>query len=294
MLRLGVITDEIDASLERALEVAQELGIREVELNNLWGRSIVELSDEEIDRAESLIRAGGFRVPVVAPPALKAILLDDVASPADAPEMSKHLEWIRRSCVLAQRFGAPYVRIFSFRKSGMQGLGNPSPRLPRGGPIPDAMLEKIVVGLHLAAERAEQAGVTLLLENVRSCWGNSCWNVARILEAANHPALKAIWDPGNDYVSGGDPYPEGYEAVRPWMAHVHLKNAAVVEPETGLTRWERIGGGDLDFVPMLRRLKEDAFDGVVVLETHWRGEGLTAEESTRRSFADLLHALQQG
>lgn len=44
---------------------------------------------------------------------------------------------------------------------------------------------------------------------------------------------------------------------------------------------------------MLRRLLADAYGGTVVLETHWRGEGLTAEESTRRSFADLRAALAE-
>lgn len=287
MFRLGVITDEIDNDLERVLTVARELGLEEVELNSLWGRSVVQLSDEEIARAERFVRDGGFRVPVLSTPAFKAVLLEDAASPEESVEFQAHLEWVRRGCMLAKRFGAPYVRIFSFRKSGMVALGNPSPRLPRGGPIPDAMMAKIVTGLRIAADIAQAEGITLLIENVRSCWGNTCWNVARILEAADHSALKAIWDPGNDYVSGGDPFPEGYEAVRPWMAHVHLKNAVVEEADTGLTRWERIGGGDLDFAPMLRRLQADGYEGVAVLETHWRGEGLTAEESTRRSLADL-------
>ena len=291
MFRLGVITDEIDADPARALAVASELGIREVELNTAWGESIVELSGERLETLEQLVRAGGFRVCAVSTPALKSVLLNDVTgSFTDDPEVRRHLEWIARGCEIARRFGAPYVRIFSFRKSGMVGLGNPTPRLPRGGPIPAEMLSIIAAGLRSAAEIAEAADVTLVVENVRSCWGNSCWNTAAILRAADHPRLRAVWDPGNDYVSGGDPFPEGYAALRPWMVHVHVKNAVVEEPETGLTRWEQIGGGELDYGPMLRRLREDGYEGVVALETHWRGAG-TAEESTRRSFADLLECL---
>lgn len=291
--RLGVITDEIDADLERALTVACELGLREVEINNLWDRNVSDLSEEGLERAERLLRAGGFSVCAVGTPAFKAILLEDVSSPEESAEFQEHLLAVQRACDLAKRWDSPFVRIFSFRKTGMVALGNPSPRLPRGGPIPDEMLDKIAVGLRIAAEVAERAGVTLVVENVRSCWGNSCWNTARILEAANHPRLKMVWDPGNDYVSGGDPFPEGYEAAKPWMAHIHLKNAALVDAETGRTRWERIGGGDLDYGPMLSRLAADGFDGVVTLETHWRGEGLSAEESSRQSFADLVAILRQ-
>ena len=59
------------------------------------------------------------------------------------------------------------------------------------------------------------------------------------------------------------------------------------------THWERVGGGDLDFQPMLARLLVDDYPGVVVLETHWRGDGMSAEESTRASFADLRRLLPQ-
>jgi sugar phosphate isomerase/epimerase len=292
MFRLGVITDEIDSNLQHALEVAQEWGIRDVELNGLWGRNITELSEREILHAEQMIREGDFHVCVIGTPAFKAVLLDDVDSVLESKEVASHLECIQRGCELAQRFEAPYVRIFSFRKSGMQGLGNPSPRLPRGGPIPEKILEKIATGLRLAAEIAERANVTLLVENVRSCWGNTCWNTAQILGAVNHPRLMMVWDPGNDYVSGGEPYPEGYEAACPWMAHVHLKNAVLIDPNNGLTRWERISSGDLDYRPMLARLARDSYDGVVSLETHWRGEGMTPEESSRASFADLQQLLR--
>jgi len=292
MFRPGVITDEIDNALERALAVARELGLQDIELNCLWGQNILELSEKDLDRAERLIEDSGLSVRVIGTPAYKAVLLEGDVSPTESPEARQHLEWIKRGCALARRLGAPCVRIFSFRKSGMQGLGNPSPRYPRGGDIPDAVLEKIAAGLRRAADVAQTSGVILAVENVRSCWGNSCHNTARILTAADHPALRMVWDPGNDYVSGGDPFPEGYEAARPWMVHVHLKNAALVDPATGLTRWERIGGGDLDYGPMLRRLHDDGYSGTVSLETHWRGEGLTPEESTRQSFADLLALLK--
>lgn len=287
MFRLGVITDEIDADLERALAVARELGLREVELNGVWGSNIVQLSPGELDRVEALLQGAGVRVCALGTPAFKAVEVDLALQPEGHPGFVEHLAMVERGCDLARRFGAPYVRIFSLRKCGMQGLGNPSPRLSRGGPVPGETLAWIAGALRRAAEVAERAGVTLVVENVRSCWGNTCWNTARILEAAAHPRLKTVWDPGNDHVSGGDPFPEGYEAARPWIAHVHVKNAAVVDASTGLTRWERIGGGDLDYAPMLARLATDGYDGVVTLETHWRGENMSAEESTRASFADL-------
>jgi sugar phosphate isomerase/epimerase len=178
--------------------------------------------------------------------------------------------------------------VFAFRRSDMVGLGNPSPRLPDGGPIPEEILDRIAEALREAARRAETAGVTLVLENVRSCWANTGVNTACVLEAVDSPALRALWDPGNDYVSGGTPYPGGYEAVRPHMLHVHVKDARVADPASGRTSWEPIGEGEVDYLGQLRALLEDGYSGVISLETHWRPPSGSAESASRHSFAGLL------
>jgi sugar phosphate isomerase/epimerase len=291
--QLAVITDEIAADLETALPVAQELGLSLVELNNVGQKNVADLSPAERERAREQIEAAGMRVVAVGPPCFKACVLDGVpvAQVGENPVFREHMATLERAALAAQAFGAGLVRVFSFRRSGIAGLGNPSPRLPEGGALPEPILERIVEGLRIACGVAAAAGVTLALENVRSCWGNTGVNSRRILDAVGSPYLKAIWDPGNDYVSGGVPYPEGYEAVKPYVAHVHLKDAKVVDPGTGLTAWECVGEGEVNLPEQMAALARDGYDGVVSLETHWRGENVSAAESTRRSFAGLCRIL---
>ncbi|MCW8132379.1 MAG: sugar phosphate isomerase/epimerase [Planctomycetota bacterium] len=291
-MQLAVVTNEIAQDLARALAVARDLGLGAVEVGSIWNRELAELDSGELARAEALLNEAGLPVVSVDTHAFKNLPLDGLAHPREHADWARDLEHVRRACELARRWNAPAVRVFSFYKTGMVKYGNPSPRLPEGGPIPAAVLDLVVAGLREAAGIAAQAGVTLLVENVRSNWGNSCANLAKILAAANHPALKAIWDPANDFVSGGTVYPEGYEAQKPWMAHVHLKNAELLDPATGLTRWQRIGAGALDYRVLLSRLRDDGYAGPLVLETHWRGEGLDSEESSRQSFADLARILR--
>lgn len=288
--RFGAVTDELDDDLERALAIGRDLGITEVELNNLWGRNVVELAEEELARAERALGAAGAPVAAIDPPCFKPCVLDHlpVGRVAEDPEVARHLELLDRALALARRFDAPFVRVFSFRRSGIVGLGNPSPRLPEGGPIPEEMLDRIAEGLREAARRAEEAGVTLLLENVRSCWANTGVNTAAVLEAVDSPALRALWDPANDYVSGGVPYPYGYQAVRPHMLHVHVKDARVVDRAIGLTAWAPIGEGEVDYRGQVRALLEDGYQGVLALETHWRAAAGSAESASRQSFAGLL------
>lgn len=288
--RFGAVTDELDDDLERALAIARDLEISTVELNQLWGRNIVELDEEQLSRAQALLERAQVPVAAIDPPCFKPCVLDHlpVGRVAEDPEVARHLGLLDQSLALARRFGAPFVRVFSFRRSGILGLGNPSPRRPGGGPIPEEMLDRIAEGLREAARRAEESGLILLLENVRSCWANTGVNAAAVLEAVDSPALRALWDPGNDFVSGGIPYPEGYEAVRPYVRHVHVKDASVVDPAAGLTRWEPIGAGEIDYQSQMRALLEDGYTGVVALETHWRPSDASPESASRRSFAGLL------
>jgi sugar phosphate isomerase/epimerase len=291
--QLGIVTDEIDPDLDRALSVAAELGLGWVELNTVWGRSITELAPDEVARARRLIAAAGARVVAVDPPAFKTCELPRPprGGVARDPEVRRHLEMVRHAAGLAQQFGARLVRVFSFRRGGMAGLGNPSPRLAAGGPLPDDILDRIAEGLAAALEVAEAEAVVLGLENVRSCWANSGENAARVLSRLGSPRLRAIWDPANAYVSGGVPDAEGYEAVRPFLDHVHVKDARVLDADTGLTSWEAVGSGEVNWPTQLAALERDGYAGVLSLETHWRPANRSAEAATRGSLAGLRRLL---
>jgi sugar phosphate isomerase/epimerase len=155
-----------------------------------------------------------------------------------------------------------------------------------------------VAGLRLAARETAAAGLILGLENVRSCWGNTGTNTARIIAAVDHPALRAIWDPGNDYVSAGEPVDAGYEAVRPWICHIHVKDARVVDRASGLTAWEAVGAGEVDYGTHFARLRRDGYRGTLSLETHWHpptanGGPPDRVLDSRRSFEGVRQALAE-
>ena len=290
---LGVVTDEIADDPAVALPAAREMGFTHVEFNRVGGRGVHELTDAEVAELRRMVAGEGLQTAAVDPPAFKAVELDAVpaAEVTRHPAVVEHLEQVRRSCHVAGELGAGIVRVFSFRRSYMSGNGNPSPREPRGGAIPDTALPKIAAGLRAAAAVADRHGVTLGLENVRSCWGNSGINAARILAAVEHPRLRAIWDPGNDFVSGGVPYPDGYRAVLPYLVHVHVKDAQVVDGATGLTRWAPIGRGAVDYAGQIAALRRGGYAGVVSVETHWRKPGDPGPQSTRQTLAGLRRFL---
>jgi sugar phosphate isomerase/epimerase len=298
LARFGVCTDEVHADLETALRVARDLGMCEVELLECWGKPVVTLDDREIDRARGLLQTYGLTVSAIGSLFLKLVELGHV-QPGQVdrnPAFRQDMDMLRAEIRVARAVGAPIVRTYAFRREGMVGVGNPSPRLPRGGEIPDDTMAKIVEGLRIAANETAEAGLILGLENVRSCWANTGHNAARIIRAVDRPELQAIWDPGNDYVSGGLPYPDGYEAVKPYICHVHVKDARVADPATGLTCWEAVGRGEVDYVGQFAALRRDGYTGPLSLETHWHPTPPAGGEpdriaDSRTSFAGVRQAL---
>jgi L-ribulose-5-phosphate 3-epimerase len=291
---LGVVADEISDDPNLAFPDARDLGLHEVELQTLWGKPVTELSGAEIQRVRELLACYGLRVSMIGTGFLKACRVDlipggDFEASAD---FARHMEVFRRSLIIAKAFDCRLVRTFSFRRPHMAGLGNPSPRLPRGGEIPAQMLDLIREGLCIPTRIAEREGVTMGLENVRSCYGNTGENARGIIDAVSSPALKAVWDPANSFVSGGVDYPDGYEAIRPHMVHVHFKDARVRDAATGLTSWECIGEGEVRLREELAAFARDGYSGVVSVETHYHpADGSNGTPATVAGLRRLLEEM---
>ena len=93
--------------------------------------------------------------------------------------------------------------------------------------------------------------------------------MARMLEAVDHRALQAVWDPANAYLLGERAYPDGYDALPPSrIAHVHAKDCRVTNftPE-----WGVLGEMDVDWIGQMHALARDRYTGWISLETHWKG-----------------------
>ena len=104
-----------------------------------------------------------------------------------------------------------------------------------------------------------------------------------------------IWDPANAFVSGEeDFYPNGYEDGQAlyWSSFTLKMPWSKIGPG-GLTRWERIGAGQVAYLDQLRALQHAKFSGGVSIETHWTPPGGDPITNTRRTYAGLLEILAQ-
>ncbi len=287
----GVITDEIDQDFERACHVAQEEGMVHIELHKLWGKDIHELTDAELAQAKAIVDQCGLRTHLVCGMFLRPFALADVelATMEAHPRFREHMDRMERFIQIAHKFNAPNIRTFGFTRD--EGGGNPSPRTPDGGGIPDETFAKIVKGFKIACQRLEQEGLTLALENARSLYANTGGNMRRVIDAVQMPNLKIIWDPANAFVAGEDPA-AGFAQVQGHIVDVHCKDAKVADESTGLTAWARIGDGGTDWATQLRLLQDEPVNAYTI-ETHWKAEGQDRAENTRQTFAALRAIIAQ-
>ncbi len=153
-------------------------------------------------------------------------------------------------------------------------FGFARPQAPQGSPPPDELLEV----LQRAAVQAHEADLRLAIEVEEGFWADTGENTARIVEAVGHPALGVNWDPGNAFPAGDTPYPDGYDAVRDHVYHVHFKDVVKIHGGS----YEYAVDGDIDWEGQIRALARDEYDGYISVETHMYPKVRFAKRMTER------------
>jgi sugar phosphate isomerase/epimerase len=283
-----MMTDEVSADLETALELASAWGLEGVELRGIGEKRFPAVSDLASQRTPTLIRRWDMRVAAISPGLFK------VPTPVPPPNETQILRWedsivlarhrdaeavvaahlevlLPRSIQAAVELGAPTIVCFSFDR------GHQEP----AGVAPELVIE----ALRRAATEAGEAGLTLALEVEHVCWADVSSRARDIVERVGHPALGLNWDPANAYRAGEDrPFPDGYDRVRDLVRHVHYKQASILPDGTrGFT-----AEGAIDWQGQVEALMRDAYDGWITVEPHVRPK----VEGSRSALARLRRYME--
>jgi len=135
------------------------------------------------------------------------------------------------------------------------------------------------------AALARRYGVRALVELHHGRLLPSASAAARFLDGFDPQDVGVIHDAGNMVHEGHEQYRLGLEALGPYLAHVHLKNAAWRpagrRPDGSLAwkaEWAPLTEGIVDLAALLRALRQVGYDGWVALE----------DFSTERPLLDRL------
>jgi sugar phosphate isomerase/epimerase len=192
-------------------------------------------------------------------------------SSADAAERAAQEAQIARTFELAAELECPLVKTF-------------------GGELPAAykteeVLEYMATSIRRLAARAQELGVTLVLETHDGFARGAM--VAELLARVQHPGFAALWDIHHP-VRMGEAVEETDRLIGQRTRHVHVKDA--VRAGDGW-RFVLLGQGELPVLPAIRLLAQRGFDGAIAVdwEKMWHPE-IDGPEIALPHFAAKLRA----
>jgi sugar phosphate isomerase/epimerase len=250
-MKLGVFTVMLpDLTPEEAAEALKEAGYdgvewrvkrepgRQDEAPSFWGnnRCTLEPTIDEAQRARALAASSRLEMPNLG----TYINVGDVEAAEEAMRF-------------AERAGAPQLRV------GVGALfGSYAESFARARDF-----------LADVARLAPRYGVRALIEIHHKTICPSASLTHRLVSHFDPETIGVIYDPGNMVYEGFEDYRIGLELLGPYLAHVHLKNAAYDRPQGGgvwKARWAPLEDGVVDFPELFAALRDIGYDGWLSVE----------------------------
>ncbi len=235
---VSVITDEISQDIRTACRLAAQYGLSAVEIRSVEETPPEKLSEDQLRRIAKTAADYGLKISALCSSVLKC------------RQGQEDDGQFYAALAAAKKLGCSLLRAFTyFAEPGLDE-------------------EALIQTLRRYADIAATEGISLALENEPSVYASNGAKLQALLEKVDRPNVGALWDPGNNLYGEEEPgYPEGYEAVKRHIIHVHLKDAVRA---AGQTRGAALCRGEADFAGLFRALLRDGYNGYITLETHYR------------------------
>jgi L-ribulose-5-phosphate 3-epimerase len=242
-LELGMVSDEVSPDFKEAERYGSAWGISIFELRVLKTGRVPAVDQNELREVQALVKGNGLKITALSPGIFKLPL-------SQTAKLEEELTTVLpRTLALAREFGASLVIAFGFQREQ-----NEKPEL----------FSQAVDLMRRAAEKAGNEGIKIIIENEPGFWCDSGANTAKLIQAVNSQYLRANWDPCNGYGTVERPFPEGYEAIKQYVANVHVKDTK----EGSLIRCVPVGEGAVDWRGQLAALVRDQLVHHITIETH--------------------------
>ena len=228
-IKLCAFSDEADASLDGQIDALKRNNIPYMEMRNVDGKNVTELTLEEAKAVRAKLDANGLKVWSIGSPLGKVDVLTDFEA---------YLKLVRHTCALANVLGAENIRMFSFFKAYEER-------------------EKVLCYLNKMAEIAAEYGVFMCHENEKDIYGDTIERVKDIME--NTKGLKFVYDPAN-YLQCGESADATLDAFHGKTDYFHVKDVKVASGAL-----VPAGCGDGNIAEMVARITDDK---TLTLEPH--------------------------
>lgn len=255
MFTLSAFADEISPDPAEQIAVLRACRVRFLEFRSIDRINVLKLADARLREFRTMLSDAGIGLSAIGSPVGKIAI--------NAP-FEPHLELFERAIEVAQMFGTPNIRIFSYY-----------PPADSTGSVDWAPYrEEVLRRMRVKAQRAEKAGVVLLHENEHRIYGDSPERVQDIFKSVKSPALRAAYDAANWIFCGYDPV-EGWNRTKEFTSHFHIKDWKIPRDGEGHGHGVIPGTGDGQIAVSIREAVSRDYRGFATMEPHLRGGGPT-------------------
>jgi sugar phosphate isomerase/epimerase len=265
MLPLSGLADEAADDIAGQIAAHRELGWSALELRLLHGKQFASaaVTEDEFARALAAIQDAGLRVSGF------ASAIGNWSRPING-DFAVDLADLRVLIPRMQKAGTRFVRTMGWMQAGTSD---------------QVWRDEGIRRYREMAKLAADADIVLLHENCEGWGGTSPDNALAFMEAVAHPNVRYLFDIGNT-VSYGLPTLPFYEAVRPFIAYVHVKDARRNPAGGKSNAFTYPGQGDALVREVLADLVRRGYTAGVSIEPHVAsivhlGEGTKASPEER-------------
>lgn len=136
-------------------------------------------------------------------------------------------------------------------------------------------------------------GIKFLIETHHGMMISSASSALRVLDGFDPNYYGLIYDPGNMVYEGYENYELGFEMLGDYLAHIHIKNAALVPggvDEFGATKynqaWMPLNKGSANLAALIKALVKVGYDGILSVED------FSNEKPTKEKLAECIEYLK--
>lgn len=194
----SAFADEAGKSLDEQISALVENGISYIEPRNIDGKSIIDLTDDELIEVKTKLHANGIKVGSVGSPIGKYPITDD---------FDAYISKVKRAIEIAKILETKYIRIFSFFVKQDELA---------------TYRDEVIRRMKAMVELAEANGIVLCHENESAIYGQMPAEVRDLL--SNVPGLGGIFDAANYRMNGANTM-EGIGATLINFKYMHIKDA---------------------------------------------------------------------
>ncbi len=257
-MKIAFITDEVTQDFNKAIEFALENKLQALELRTIEDTQIDQIDINTLYKYNDMIKDAGLEVCCLSSSFYKCEY--------SRANIEKELEKLQRLCGVADILDCKYIRGFSFFFDENKPVNL------------DEIADKFIIPSTVLKQRNK----IMLLEADPSVNTANHKFLAKLIKKINNENIRAIYDPGNSLYapigSEEEPYPEAYDFIKPYISHIHIKDA-VKKSEVNCVK---VGEGLVGYKNLLERLKEDEYKGYVSMEVHYRKGGKLSEEQMKK------------